>query len=261
MDPEPLLASPSASGTMLEGTVPPGPNSVELLRTAAADYRLRFSGKDPHVAELFQENTKLSPHTTVYDPAAAAGIDQARAWHLTTAYRARDDHMVAEEAHAVRLPVDTLPPRLGRMLEPFTQDGRLSSLLYCLDLYVLHEQALLRVVPRTRFLWQDRRIADGGESRVRDSMVSAEPVPSTGPLLFLVAAPWRYMLFLGPRGYRRMLMDAGELLGRLRDVAADAAVEAAAFLDFYDRQVDDVLQLDGTERTVIATVALDGVQS
>ena len=69
------------------------------------------------------------------------------------------------------------------------------------------------------------------------------------------------MVFLGPRGYRRMLLDAGELLGRLQDVAADGAVEAAVFPDFYDRQVDDVLLLDGTERTVIAIVALDGAQS
>ena len=123
----------------------PGPNSVELLRTAASDYRLRFDGGDPRVAELFQENIKLSPHTTVYNPAGAAGLDRARAWHLSTAYRVRDDHLVAEEAHVVRLPVDTLPLRLARVLEPFTEDGRLSSLLYGLDLYVLHEQALLRV--------------------------------------------------------------------------------------------------------------------
>ena len=243
---------------MLEGTALPGPNSVELLRTAASDYRLRFDGGDPHVAELFQENTKLSPHTTVH---GAAGLDRARAWHLSTAYRVQDDQLVAEEAHVVRLPVDTLPLRLARVLEPFTEDGRLSSLLYGLDLYVLHEQALLRVVPQTRFLWRDRRIAAGGEARVRESIVSAECVPRTGPLLFLVAAPWRYMIFLGPRGYRRMLLDAGELLCRLRDVAANAGVEAAAFPDFYDRRVDDVLLLDGTERTVIAIVALDGENS
>ena len=260
---EPPFASPSEGPpeAMLEGTVLPGPNSVELMRTAATDYRLRFDAGDPHVAELFQENTKLSPHTTVFDPGAAARLERARAWHLSTAYRVRDEHLVAEAAHAVRVPVETLPSCLARVLQPFTQDGRLSSLLYGLDLYVLHEQALLRVVPRTRFLWRERRIAARGEWRVRESIVSAERVPRTGPLLFLAAAPWRYMVFLGPRGYRRMLLDAGELLGRLRDVAADGAVESAVFPDFYDRQVDDVLLLDGTERTVIAIVALDGEQS
>ena len=91
--------------------------------------------------------------------------------------------------------------------------------------------------------------------------MAAERVPRTGPLLFVAAAPWRYMMFLGPRGYRRMLLDAGELLGRLRDVAADAAVEAAVFPDFYDRRVDDALLLDGVERTVVAIVALEGGRS
>lgn len=263
MSEEPTFVSLSESplGTVLEGTVLPGPNGIELLRTAVSDYRLRFDGGDPHVAELFQENTKLSPHTTLHEPGDAAALDQARAWYLATAYHAQDDHLAAGEADAVRLFVDKLPPPLASVLAPFTGQGRLSSLLYGLDLFVLHEQSLLRVVPRTGFLWRDRRLAGEDDSRMRESILATERVPRTGPLLFLAAAPWRYMMFLGPRGYRRMLLDAGEVLGRLRDLAADAGVEAAVFTDFYDRRVDDVLLLDGVERTVVAIVALDGEQS
>ena len=57
-----------------------------------------------------------------------------------------------------------------------------------------------------------------------------------------------------------MLLDAGDLLARLRDAAAEANA-VSVFPDFYDRRVDDVLQLDGVERTVIAIVALDGERS
>ena len=53
-------------------------------------------------------------------------------------------------------------------------------------------------------------------------------------------------------------MEAGELVARLRDAAVDASLEAAVFPDFYDRCVNDVLLLDGVERTVVAIVALDG---
>ena len=246
---------------MLEGTSLPGPNSVELLRTAASDYRLRYDGGDPHVAELFQENTKLSPHTTHFDPSNATALDQARAWYLSTAYRIDEDSLVADEADAVRMPVDALPRCLVSIAGPFTQTGRLSSLLYGVDLFVLHDHWLLRVVPRAGFLWRDRRVTEDDESRIRASILTAESMPRTGPLLFLAAAPWRYMMFLGPRGFRHVLLDAGELIGRLRDAATDAAVEVTVFPDFYDRRVDDALLLDGVERTVIAIVAVDGGES
>lgn len=263
MSPKPPFAAlpESPLRALLEGTVLPSPNTVEMLRTAATDYRRRFDRGDPHVAELFQENTKLSSHTTHDERRDAGALDHARDWYLSTAYHVDEDNLAADQADAVRPPVDSLPPRLAGVLAPFGQAGPLSSLLYGVDLFVLHARSLLRVVPRSGFLWQDRRIRGDEESRVRESIVSAERVPGTGPLLFLVAAPWRYMMFLGPRGYRRMLLDAGELLGRLRDVAADAAVETSVFPDFYDRRVDHVLLLDGVERTVIAIVALDGEQS
>lgn len=253
--PDPALAA------LLEGTVLPSPNRVELARTAATDYRRRFDGGEPHVAELFQENSKLSPHTTVRAPGDAAEIDAAREWYLSTAYRPRDEDLAADQACTMRLPVDELPPCLASVLAPFTQTGRHSSLLYGVDLFVLHAQSLLRVVPRSGFAWRDRRTQPDEESCVRRSIVTAERVPDTGPLLFLVAAPWRYMLFLGPRGYRRMLLDAGELLAQLRSAAAEASVAVSVFPDFHDRRVDDVLRLDGVERTVIAIVALAGERS
>ena len=263
MSPKPPFAAlpESPLGALLEGTVLPSPNTVEMLRTAATDYRRRFDRGNPHVAELFQENTKLSPHTTLHECRDAAALDHARAWYLSTAYHVEEDNLAAGQADTVRPPVDTLPPRLAGVLAPFARTGPLSSLLYGVDLFVLHAQSLLRVVPRSGFLWRDRRIAGDDEARVRESIVSAERVPRTGPLLFLVAAPWRYMMFLGPRGYRRMLLDAGDLLGRLREAAAEAAATVSVFPDFYDRRVDDVLLLDGVERTVIAIVALDGEQS
>ena len=260
MGPKPPFASPSESslGAFLEGTVLPSPNTVELLRTAPAEYRRRFDRGNPHIAELFQENTKLSPHTMHHDLDDTAALHRAREWYLSTAYRVRADVLVAGKADAMRLPVAALPPCIAGVLRPFTQEGGPASLLYGLDLFALHDRALLRMVPRTGFLWRDRRVDDGDDARIRASIVPAGRAPRTGPLLFVVAAPWRYMMFLGPRGYRRLLLDAGELLGRLRDAAADAAVEAAVFVDFYDGQVNDVLLLDGAERTVVAIVALDG---
>lgn len=245
---------------LLEGSVLPGPNSVELLRTAPADYRLRFDGGNFHVAELFQENTKLSPHSSFNDPGAAVALKRAREWYMSTAYHVEEDGLVGGEADAIRLSVDALAPSLASILQPFTAEGPFATLLYGLDLFVLHEQWLLRVVPRTEFLWRERRLGIDDESRVRGTIVGAEPLPSKGPMLFLAAAPWRYMMFLGPRGYRRMLLDAGETLGRLRDRAAGVDVAVAVFLDFYERLVDDILLFDGVERTVVAIVALEGGQ-
>ena len=106
MGPKPPVASPSESPlrALLEGTVLPSPNTVEMLRTAPSDYRRRFDGGNLHVAELFQENTKLSPHTTLHDRGDAAALDHARAWYLSTAYRVEDDDLAAGQADTVRPP-------------------------------------------------------------------------------------------------------------------------------------------------------------
>src|SRR5690606_24231160 len=72
------------------------------------------------------------------------------------------------------------------------------------------------------------------------------------PTYLVVGVPWRAMLFDGPRGYRRMLMDAGVLLNALGAATQGAGRVPVPVFDFYDDEVDGLLGNDGVERSVVA---------
>ena len=73
----------------------------------------------------------------------------------------------------------------------------------------------------------------------------------------MVGVPWRNMLFFGPRGYRRMLIDCGRLLAHLETRAAGSGVGLLPVLDLYDARVDGVLNNDGTERTTLLALVIE----
>jgi hypothetical protein len=107
-------------------------------------------------------------------------------------------------------------------------------------------------------LWVELLLTHSDRERLGDAIVGLPPpvLARARATLFLVLAPWRYMVLLGPRGYRRALMDAGALLRACRSLAGEHGLRAESTLDFYDHRVDEVLSLDGVERTVVAVVAV-----
>ena len=52
----------------LESPMIPSPHSIELSHSATSDYLYRQVRSKPHLAELYHENSKLSPHSTLQVP-------------------------------------------------------------------------------------------------------------------------------------------------------------------------------------------------
>lgn len=250
----------SRFGMMREETVIPTPNSVDLMRTAHGDYRQRFDLRGPHIAELFQENTKLTPYATLTVPANHDEVASTRSWYFSTSYRIADKDIEPGQERFVRVRHSTLPDPLAKLLAPFGPTGGLAPLLYGVDLFLLHEGRLLRVVPTADYLWVERRITKAEEQTIRSSLLRlpASGLAQSRALLFVVGVPWRYMMYNGPRGYRHMMFEAGHLLGQLHFGATQLKLQPLVCLDFYDARVDGVLLIDGTERTTLAVITLQG---
>jgi hypothetical protein len=246
---------------MLEEALFPAPSSVELVRTAYNDYVLRFGAKQPHIAELFQENTKLGPSSNLITPTAEADLKEARKWYFTTPYRPRDGDVDPERSQTVRLRHDELTPSLRAVLAPFALEGATADLLFSVDLFVLQGHRLFRQLPQADFLWSDLTLMPAQLQMLRTSLLGLEPavVKETRTWLLLAGAPWRYMMFYGPRGYRRMMFDIGALVARLYDSAENLDLRPAVCYDFFDTRLNQVFQLDGTERTILALMAVPGI--
>ncbi|HYO15215.1 MAG TPA: hypothetical protein VE685_18620 [Thermoanaerobaculia bacterium] len=244
---------------LFEELIIPSPHSVELERTTMSDFLRRICATS-HVAELYHENSKLVPSSTLTVPEDDRKLHEAREWFFTTAYALEEDVVEPGEAHHIRIGLADLPEGLRSLLRPFTEPGTASDLLYSVDLLVLHGGRLYRLVVRTEHLWVERSISAPEMEALREAVLDLSDLTlaRAEALLFLVACPWRYMLLYGPRGYRHTLLDAGRLLGHLETAARRSHLPLAVAQNFYDARIDRLLLADGVERSTLAILALSG---
>ncbi len=243
----------------LEETLLPSPNTVELMRTPQSDYRFRFAAASaPHIAELFQENTKLSPHSSFDAAINERELSQARDYYFATAYQVAEADFIPGKDKAIRITHEHLPAWLRSFLSPFSVKDGISSLLYGVDMLLIFDGAVYKQAPRSIQLWRERALSPSDLANFRAAIMRGPDALITAAEAFaiLVGVPWRYMAFLGPRGYRRMMLEAGMLLAQLGGIAAHYGLHTAVCTDFYDTHVDRILLLDGVERTAIAILPL-----
>ena len=238
--------------TFLESSIVPSPHSIDLSHSAASDYLYRQVRLKPHVAELYHENSKLSPHSTLQIPSDTSVLEQVRRWFFETAYRVDEETLVANGL-GLRSPYDQLPEWLQAPLNLFAKPGSLANLLYAIDLLVLYDGMLFRIVPESEYLWIERE-AKNEATRLPGLFWRSPPISTEecSTMLIVVACPWRYMLIYGPRGYRHTLLDIGRLLGYFQYQCEPGEYPVTVHQDFLDTKVDEFIQADGVERSVYA---------
>lgn len=237
----------------LEETLIPSLNSVDIRRTVETDYYHRFSNKHPNVAELYHINSKITASATTGLPLSRAELAEARDWFYDSAYDLGEDDLHQPDAHHVCLRTSQIGGRAGALLAALARDPGLVELLHGLDVFVLHQSRLLRVIPTRDFLWIERELNEPMRALLRSAFLPGTEVAAitAQPLFFVVGCFWRYMKFCGVRGYRMVLMDAGRLLAEL-----ERRVSVQLFEHFYDNRLDEFLLLDGVERSVLSVLAL-----
>ncbi len=247
----------------LEETLLPSLNSIDLQRTAESDYLYRFASSAPQVAEVFHENSKLLRSSTLVVPDGDEQVHDLREWFFTNSYTFAADDFNNETQQPVKVEYAELPETLRKLVEPFAWDETRVKLLYGLDLFLLLDDLLLRVLPRRSFLWIERKFDGAARADLRKALIGMpeDAWQEARGLLFVSASPWRYMLLYGPRGYRHTLMDAGRLLSEIDRAAAASRFAALTVQNFYDHPVDELLMLDGLERSALAVVALREMKS
>ena len=245
----------------LESPVIPSPHSVDLSHSAASDYLYRQVRLKPHVAELYHENSKLSPHSTLQVPSDTSMIEQVRRWFFETAYRVDEETLVANDL-GLRIPYNQLPGWLQSPLNLFSKPGSLADLLYAIDLLVLHDGMLVRIVPESDYLWIEREVKN--EVTLLPCLFWGSPpvrIEECSTMLIVVACPWRYMLIYGPRGYRHTLLDIGRLLGYFQYQYESYGYPVTVHQDFLDIKADEFVKADGVERSVYSLLTFSPINA
>ncbi len=213
--------------------------AVEYLWSAEEGYRRRFRGSQ-HSAELFIANSRLSTDTIA---------------HVAT-------HETIEEVREAFLEqyVDSeLLPDLYRSLEEEgLEDQVLRSILSvpvtrralfgCEVLFVSSEGTwVLR--PGIECLWRTSHMTEAG---TLDFEQAVDINLSECNALVLIAGPWRYMYFLGPRGLKNALADVGAVASHVQSWVSNITVE----WNFCDDLLHRALLVDGIERFATAVIPL-----
>lgn len=244
---------------MLEETLLPSRNSVDLRRGPQQDFLYRLVTRQAHVAESFQENTKITPHSSVNIPLRRDLVEAIGRWNRDTAYRPDADIIDEVEARRqrVQVPLDDLG-KVGELLERLGGDARAAASAYSLDFWLVEGAEIFRFIPGSAVLWLEKRLIGADRQRIGAALVEFPKAAfdSCDAVLFVAAVAWRYMLLQGPRGYRRCLVDAGTYLDCCDREAAELDLVAVQSLDFVDARLDRLLALDGVERSIVAAVML-----
>lgn len=217
-------------GSIVEQSLLPWPNSVDLDATPMRDYQQRFTRDQLHPAETFHEACKTAAGPL--DDRTSADLAWARAFRAG-AYRVPDAYRSGRPS-----PIRRPGAVLARL------DEALAEPLYAVDVYAIEDGTVLRRLPDGGLWIAERR---AGPHRV--------DLGGDGTPVFFAGVPWRYMMFLGPRGYRHLAFDVGRVLERLRATLGDGWTER---IDLDDRAADALLGLDGVERGTFAAGLLRG---
>ncbi|MGH8883981.1 MAG: hypothetical protein ACRDYX_02150 [Egibacteraceae bacterium] len=252
---------PRELAQMVEEALLPSPNSIELDRPPQKEYLHRLRAQPVQIAELFCENSKITPVDAQNQPLDTTLVERTREWYHRTAYRPRDGDIDDELAtHAgMRVAVVEFPVLLGTFCSALVEDQPAANLLYALDLFLVFDLCSYRLMPHGSWAWLDRTFVRAERERLTSAIrgVPDDARRDADALLFVAVAPWRYMLFQGPRGYRRTLFDVGRFLERCEAIAQRTGIALVSTADFLDHEVDRLLLLDGVERSAHALCLLD----
>jgi SagB-type dehydrogenase family enzyme len=104
-----------------------------------------------------------------------------------------------------------------------------------------------------------RRLQEGNLSRqIADGLVGFQSnlAFDTSLILFLTAVFERSTFKYGARGYRFVLLEAGHVAQNINLVATALGMGCVNLGGYYDRRIDDLLNLDGVTHSTVYMIAL-----
>jgi hypothetical protein len=212
--------------------------SVRLERSSLLDGRERCTSPNVAIAELFHENSKLFPQM----------LDELAFRHLdleALRRRAVEARATALQAHGVD-ELDATSPwvRVIRRSAEVVPVG----LLYAVEVRIATVDSLAVHEPISNGVRVVKRLAAADRARLQTATGfgphDCDPASGT---LFVVGAFIRNALLYGSRGYRRTLLEAGQVAQHIKAAAEVEGLGLVEAFEFIDRDVDDVLELDGIE--------------
>lgn len=197
--------------------------TVRLERDSLSSYCQRSASHQPSIAELYHENSKI--YGAMANELAANRVD---------VQAVRAEFLKRRHAQLSALPTTQLDwaPLLDQVRRTASRE-----LFYALELRILTGDSMLVFNPLSGDLHKAKHFKSQGPSIRR---------------MVIVASFARNDILFGPRGYRRTLIEAGQLIAAILEITG-----GSCRLEFEDRALDRMIEADGVEESAIAVIDLE----
>jgi hypothetical protein len=225
------------------------PGKTTLLQPdSLQDYVQRPGSGAISIAELYHENSKLHAAKAAGLLAFETDVEQFR--HETLE---RSAAAIAGHGPLSRSAPDYLLEVLGAAA------GTTVDLFYAVELRVLADGWILTYDALHRRTAALKRMNERDASTVRSAlgvMKHGKSWNGHNPIVFVLGWFARNDLLFGSRGYRRTLIEAGQVLQALLAEARNQRLNLDVHTEFTDADIDGVVEADGVEQGTVAAVII-----
>lgn len=221
--------------TTAEGTFMPPLNSIDLMPEVYREFQCRFGEQSINPAEFYHENSKIIRSSTRRIAENKESIDQIIQHYLETPYNF-DPETISDINASPILPAFQWHQEVPKYLHTL---GLFSpKRFYAIDAYVLTGNKLRKVLPNKQILVKDRNYNAEKLTKLTNAFYGPNKSATSehDSLLFLVGCPWRYMMLFSAKGYRKMLLDLGYILGYYEKEIETGLMTQLDY--FYDNEIE-----------------------
>jgi len=244
--------------SLIESTLIPSLNSIELERNSISDYQNRFISRNDNLAEIYHENSKLNDYNKNFIIGNESLIKEVKDWYLKTTCKVKEEDIDRNKSEKFFKPISLFPDKLQELFNQILKEQKFVELLYSVDLLLLYEQNVYRIIPYSEYLMLEKTFSEDAIKHFISSILYLKENGTTETIayLLLVGVPWRHMVFEGYRGYRSMLIEAGMLLNSVYEIGKKISMEINVYNNFIDNKINKLFNLDGIENYCLSIVSL-----
>jgi hypothetical protein len=216
--------------------------TVRLQPDSLLDFRNRSSSPNVSSGESYHEASKLYPEMLL--GLAAMSIDAQKVRELFV--RRRGAAWSELETFAV-----FCPKRAFELVSSLTDSAPL-GLFYAVEIRIAVADHLWFLEPTKGALIPIKKLTGFEEIQSCLGLLEGAPAWPTSCTLFLVGSFARNVMLYGERGYRRTVLEAGQMSQLISERARMLELEFTLKFEFADRRLDRLLEVDGTEEGTLA---------
>lgn len=224
------------------------PKTIHLEKNSITDITQRYVNTNWNIAEMYHENSKLSRYNI------EAILSNSRSKSFITKFVNGVRSVSQLEKASCKYGLNMENPILYNILNIFKSIENI-NLLYSIELYILirKSQSLLCFDNSSKSLYLDRNLSD---SQIKDFSegFNYENPGNSDFCICIIGVFIRNMLLFGIRGYRKTLVEAGRIGQHIIDKLKEKGIESKMITEFFDRDLDRILECDGIERSIISSI-------